>query len=77
MQHPVITTALQCMQAATLCAVVWRAVQVVTVPEESGTADALRAVAPQLTAPSVVVYSGDIVTDLHLPAVLLEHQVGL
>jgi NDP-sugar pyrophosphorylase family protein len=46
------------------------------VPEESGTADALRAVAPQLTAPSVVVYSGDIVTDLHLPAVLLEHQVS-
>lgn len=52
------------------------ACQVVTVPEESGTADALRAVAPRLTAPSVVVYSGDIVTDLHLPAVLLEHQVS-
>jgi hypothetical protein len=49
--------------------------QVITVPDECGTADALRHVAPRLTAPSVIVYSGDTVTDLHLPAVLLEHQV--
>lgn len=51
--------------------------QVITVPEECGTADALRHVAPQLTAPSVIVYSGDTVTDMHLPALLLEHQVGV
>jgi NDP-sugar pyrophosphorylase family protein len=50
--------------------------QVITVPEECGTADALRQVSPRLTSPSVVVYSGDIITDLHLPALLLEHQVG-
>jgi hypothetical protein len=45
------------------------------VSEDSGTADALRLVAPHLTAPSVIVYSGDCVTDLHLPAVMLQHQV--
>ena len=51
------------------------ACQVITVSEDSGTADALRLVAPHLTAPSVIVYSGDCVTDLHLPAVMLQHQV--
>ena len=50
----------------------------VTVGEECGTGDALRAVAAGLD-PSVdglVVYSGDLVTDAPLPAMLVAHRLG-
>jgi len=49
---------------------------VITVPEECGTADALRLVAKHITAETLVVYSGDILTDLPVKALLATHQVG-
>jgi hypothetical protein len=49
---------------------------VITVPEECGTADALRLVAKHITAETLVVYSGDILTDLPVNALLATHQVG-
>eukprot|EP00775_Hariotina_reticulata_P009395 gene9396-9559_t len=47
---------------------------VITVPEECGTADALRLVAKHITAETLVVYSGDILTDLPVKALLATHQ---
>jgi NDP-sugar pyrophosphorylase family protein len=49
---------------------------VITVPEECGTADALRLVAGQVSAETLVVASGDILTDLPLRALVATHQVG-
>jgi translation initiation factor eIF-2B subunit gamma len=49
---------------------------VITVPEECGTADALRLVAGQVSAETLVVLSGDILTDLPLRALVVTHQVG-
>ena len=39
----------------------------VCVPEEYGTADALRAVAPRVSAPTCIVLSGDLVTGKPCP----------
>jgi hypothetical protein len=52
------------------------AARVVTVPDTAGSGDALRAVLPRLTAAAVVVYSGDLLTDVPLRALLAKHQVG-
>lgn len=41
-------------------------VRVVAAAEDADTADALRAVMPDLTSPTVTVVSGDLVTDMHL-----------
>lgn len=49
---------------------------VITVPEECGTADALRLVAGQVSAESLVVASGDILTDLPLRALVATHQIS-
>ncbi|KAF6255618.1 nucleotide-diphospho-sugar transferase [Scenedesmus sp. NREL 46B-D3] len=48
---------------------------VITVPEECGTADALRLVAGQVSAETLVVASGDILTDLPLRALVVTHQI--
>jgi hypothetical protein len=48
--------------------------QVVSVPEGYGTADALRAVAPRITSSCFVVLSGDLLTDV--PVGALVAQVG-
>lgn len=48
---------------------------VITVPEECGTADALRQVAGQVKSDTLVVYSGDILTDTPLRALVATHQV--
>ncbi|WIA38932.1 hypothetical protein OEZ86_005085 [Tetradesmus obliquus] len=49
---------------------------IITVPEECGTADALRLVAGQVSAESLVVASGDILTDLPLRALVATHQIS-
>ena len=46
---------------------------VVAAPEDADTADALRAVAPRLHGPTVVVAAGDLVTDVRLDDVLAAH----
>lgn len=46
---------------------------VVAAPEDADTADALRAVAPRLRGPTVVVAAGDLVTDVRLDDVLAAH----
>ena len=48
-------------------------VTVVAAPDDADTADALRAVVPKLTSPTVTVVSGDLVTDMHLEDVLATH----
>jgi hypothetical protein len=49
---------------------------VAAVPEDSGTADALRAVTHLLTSDTVVVYSGDLITDVPVQALVVSHQVS-
>eukprot|EP00879_Flechtneria_rotunda_P010891 GHRR01011381.1.p1 GENE.GHRR01011381.1~~GHRR01011381.1.p1 ORF type:complete len:515 (+),score=167.39 GHRR01011381.1:92-1636(+) len=49
--------------------------RVLTVPEDCGSADALRQVAKYITAETTVVYSGDLLTDLPLKALVVTHQV--
>eukprot|EP00955_Chlamydomonas_euryale_P049250 354212-Chlamydomonas_euryale.AAC.1 len=49
--------------------------QVVTVPEDCGTADALRAVAPRITSSHFIVLSEDVVTDIPVNALLASHQM--
>ncbi|MEW5317384.1 MAG: hypothetical protein WDW38_008684 [Sanguina aurantia] len=50
--------------------------EVVCVPEEFGTADALRAVADRLTSPTFIVLSGDLLTDLPVNALVTSHQLN-
>jgi NDP-sugar pyrophosphorylase family protein len=50
-------------------------IRVVTVATDSGSADAVRAVADKLTGDMVVVMSGDTVTDVSLPTVLFTHRI--
>lgn len=50
-------------------------IRVVTVASDSGSADAVRAVADKLTGDSVVLVSGDTVTDVSLPTVLFTHRI--
>lgn len=50
-------------------------IRVVTAAADSGSADAVRAVADKLTGDSVVVMSGDTVTDVSLPTVLFTHRI--
>mmetsp|Transcript_15489 Transcript_15489/g.33608 ORF Transcript_15489/g.33608 Transcript_15489/m.33608 type:complete len:476 (-) Transcript_15489:297-1724(-) len=50
--------------------------EVVTVPEDYGTADALRAVASKVTAQTFVVVSGDLLTDLPVNALVASHQMN-
>lgn len=50
--------------------------QVVCVPEEYGTADALRAVADRLTSPTFILLSGDLLTDLPVNALVTSHQLN-
>jgi NDP-sugar pyrophosphorylase family protein len=50
-------------------------IRVVTVPSNSGSADAVRAVADKLRGDLVVVMSGDTVTDVSLPTVLFQHRI--
>lgn len=52
------------------------ALQVVCVPEEYGTADALRAVADRLTSPTFILLSGDLLTDLPVNALVTSHQLN-
>lgn len=49
-------------------------VEVAAVPEEAGTADALRAVAHHLTAKDILVVSGDLVSDVPPGAVAATHR---
>lgn len=49
--------------------------EVVTVPEEYGTADALRAVASKITSSTFVVMSGDLLTDVPVNALVASHQM--
>eukprot|EP00897_Mesotaenium_endlicherianum_P009543 jgi/Mesen1/8617/ME000050S08030 len=49
-------------------------VQVTAVPEDAGSAHALRAIASNLTAHDVLVMSGDVVTDVPLGAVAAAHR---
>lgn len=49
--------------------------QVVSVPEEYGTADALRAVASRITSPTFVVLAGDLLIDLPVNALVASHQL--
>uniref|UniRef100_A0A7R9VHL7 Translation initiation factor eIF2B subunit gamma n=1 Tax=Chlamydomonas euryale TaxID=1486919 RepID=A0A7R9VHL7_9CHLO len=51
------------------------ACEVVTVPEDCGTADALRAVAPRITSSHFIVLSEDVVTDIPVNALLASHQM--
>lgn len=50
-------------------------VEVTAVPEDSGSADALRSVADRLTSDDVLVVSGDVVTDVALGAVAAVHRL--
>lgn len=50
--------------------------EVITVPEDSGTADALNAVASHITSDTVVVYSGDLLSDVPLQALVVTHQLS-
>jgi NDP-sugar pyrophosphorylase family protein len=50
--------------------------EIVTVGEDHGTADALRAVANKITASTVVVLSGDLLIDLPVNALVASHLVG-
>jgi NDP-sugar pyrophosphorylase family protein len=49
--------------------------EIVTVAEDHGTADALRAVASKITASTVVVLSGDLLIDLPVNALVASHLV--
>ena len=49
--------------------------QVVTVPEDYGTADALRAVADKVTSGTFVVLSGDLLSDVPVNALVASHQM--
>lgn len=50
-------------------------ITVISVPNNSGSADAVRAVADKLSGDMVVVMSGDTVTDLPLDTVLFTHRM--
>uniref|UniRef100_A0A7S3R0R7 Translation initiation factor eIF2B subunit gamma n=1 Tax=Dunaliella tertiolecta TaxID=3047 RepID=A0A7S3R0R7_DUNTE len=50
--------------------------EVVCVPEEYGTADALRTVAPRVTTPTCVVISGDLITDVQIDVLVATHQLS-
>lgn len=50
-------------------------IKVVTAASQSGSADAVRMVASKLTGDTVVVMSGDTVTDLALTSVLFTHRI--
>lgn len=50
--------------------------QVITVAEDHGTADALRAISAKLTAQTVVVVSGDLLTDLPISTLVANHQMN-
>lgn len=47
-----------------------------TVSEEFGTADALRAVSPRITARTCLVISGDLLTDVPVNALVASHQLN-
>lgn len=47
----------------------------ISVPEEYGTADALRAVASKITCSTFVVVSGDLLTDVPVNALVASHQM--
>lgn len=49
--------------------------EVVTVPEDAGSADALRAVAGRILSETIVVLSGDVLTDVPVPALVAYHQI--
>ncbi|GAV62152.1 Hexapep domain-containing protein/NTP_transferase domain-containing protein [Cephalotus follicularis] len=49
-------------------------VEVAAVPEDVGTAGALRAIAPHLTAKDILVVSGDLVSDVPIGAVAAAHR---
>lgn len=49
--------------------------EVVTVPEGSGTADALRIAADKISAEACLVISGDLLTDVPLHALVAKHQL--
>ncbi|GAX72742.1 hypothetical protein CEUSTIGMA_g198.t1 [Chlamydomonas eustigma] len=49
--------------------------EVITVPEDYGTADALRSVASKITASTLVVISGDLLTDVPVNALVASHQM--
>ena len=51
------------------------AIKVVTAAAETGSADAVRLVAPKLTGDTVVVMSGDTITDIAITSVLATHQI--
>ena len=50
--------------------------EVQTVPEDSGTAEALRAIIPKLTSDTIVVYSGDLLSDIPVQTLVVTHQVS-
>lgn len=50
--------------------------EIVTVGEDHGTADALRAVASRISASTVVVLSGDLLIDLPVNALVASHLVS-
>jgi translation initiation factor eIF-2B subunit gamma len=50
--------------------------QVIQVPEETGSAEALKSVADRIASSSVVVISGDLVTDVPISALVATHQMS-